>query len=61
LTSSAFFEGILPLEEEDMMLAEEDFNDGTLSRSLTPEGVKGVRESVKCQAPSGRRTAIRIS
>jgi hypothetical protein len=28
---------------------------------LIPEGVKGVRASVKCQAPSGRRIAIRIS
>lgn len=30
------------------------------SISFTPAGVKGVSESPKCQAPSGRRKAIRM-
>ena len=34
---------------------------GVFSRSETPTGRKGVRESVKCHAPSGRRWAIRMS
>ena len=38
-----------------------DMGDGVTSISDTPTGVKGVRESVKCHAPSGRRMAMRMS
>jgi len=46
---------------EEKKPAVEDTGEGTTSISLTPAGVNGVRESVKCHAPSGRRIAMRMS
>lgn len=48
-------------ELKEMRLADDDIGEGITSRSVTPAGVKGVRESAKCQAPSGRRIAMRMS
>lgn len=48
-------------ELNEIRLVAEETGEGTTSISLTPIGVKGVRESAKCQAPSGLRNAIRIS
>jgi len=48
-------------ELKETRLVEDDIGEGVTSISLTPTGVNGVRESAKCQAPSGRRTAIRMS
>jgi hypothetical protein len=59
----ALFEGNRELEWKESKLTEdlEDMGDGVTSISDTPAGVKGVRESVKCHAPSGRRMAMRMS
>ena len=63
LASLALAEGYREVEWKENKLAVdlEDMGDGVTSISDTPEGVKGVRESVKCHAPSGRRMAIRMS
>lgn len=48
-------------ELKEIRLVAEEMGEGTTSISLTPIGVKGVRESAKCQAPSGLRNAMRMS
>lgn len=53
-------EGISAREPQGRYDVDEE-GEGRTSMSDTPEGVKGVLESVKCHAPSGRRTAIRMS
>ena len=63
LASLALFERYRELEWKESKLTEDlvDMGDGATSISDTPTGVKGVRESVKCHAPSGRRIAMRMS
>ena len=63
LASLALLEGNRELEWKESKLAvnRADMGDGVTSISDTPMGVKGVRESVKCHAPSGRRMAMRMS
>lgn len=62
LASLALFERYRELEWESKLTDDlEDMGDGATSISDTPAGVKGVRESVKCHAPSGRRIAMRMS
>ena len=63
LASLALLEGNRELEWKEGKLAVDlvDMGDGMTSISDTPAGVKGVRESVKCHAPSGRRMAMRMS
>ena len=48
-------------KESKLAIDLEDIGDGVISISDTPEGVKGVQESVECRDPSERRMAMRMS